>query len=85
MHQKQVQDFKSLIGLNEKFLFINNLFKGDITGYKQMLEDLGQAVSRQEMENIVNPLKEQYQWDSGSLAYLSLYDLLDKRFPPEKA
>ncbi len=85
MHQKQVQDFKSLIDLNEKFLFINNLFKGDITGYKQMLEDLGQAVSRQEMENIVNPLKEQYQWDSGSLAYLSLYDLLDKRFPPEKA
>lgn len=79
--QRQVQDIKSLIGLNEKFLFINKLFKGNIDDYRKMLEEIDKATSRHEMENIVAPLKEQYQWDSESLAYITLFDLLDKKFP----
>jgi len=46
-----------------------------------MIEAIDSVDSRQEMEGIINPLKEQYQWDTESLAYITLFDLLDKKFP----
>ena len=79
--QRQAQDLRSLIGLNEKFLFINKLFKGNINDYKQMLDQFDQAESRIEIENILQPLKDKYQWDTESLAYITLADLISKKFP----
>ena len=81
VQRRQAQELKSLIGLNEKFLFINKLFKGNIDDYRKMIEAIDSVDSRQEMEGIINPLKEQYQWDTESLAYITLFDLLDKKFP----
>ena len=81
VQQHPIQDLKSLIGLNEKFLFINKLFKGNIDDYRKMIEMVDKAASRQEMEEIISPLEKQYQWDPESLAYITLFDLLNKKFP----
>ena len=81
VQQHPIQDLKSLIGLNEKFLFINKLFKGNIDDYRKMIEMVDKAASRQEMEEIISPLEQQYQWDPESLAYITLFDLLNKKFP----
>lgn len=83
VHQTPIADFRSLIGINEKFLFINELFKGNIKEYSDMLQSLDTAQDGQEMNLIMQPLAEKYNWNEQSLAYITLSDLLKKRFGAE--
>ena len=83
VHQAPVTDFRSLIGINEKFLFINELFKGNIKEYGDMLQNLDTAENEEEMNIVMQPLAEKYNWNEQSLAYITLSDLLKKKFGAE--
>ncbi len=80
VHQAPVTDFRSMIGINEKFLFINELFKGNIKEYNDMLQNLDAAENGEEMNIVMQPLAEKYNWNEQTLAYITLSDLLKKKF-----
>ena len=77
---KQIRDLKSSIGINEKFLFINELFKGNMKEYTDTIVMLSDAETLELAHEILRPLKGKYEWREDSSAYLTLIDFLQRRF-----
>lgn len=81
-HQKtKIQNIKSAISLNERFLFINALFKGDNTAFNQALQDIDQCPDYQTASSL---LKERYaakyNWDMQSEEVNSFIEVVERKF-----
>lgn len=81
IQQSQIQDLKSAIGINDKFLFINELFKGDLAGYNKTIEGLDKCASRQEALNLLEKFRHQFNWSENSSSLSRLYNFLKRRYP----
>lgn len=64
MQQKPVSNIKEVIGVNEKFLFINELFDGNIQEYHDAIARLNDMQGMQEAFDYLNVLSEKYSWDA---------------------
>ncbi len=64
MQQKPIASIKEVIGVNEKFLFINELFHGNIQEYHDAIARLNGMQHMQEAFDFLNKLSEQYSWDA---------------------
>lgn len=60
---KPVNNIRDAIGLNEKFLFINELFSGDINAYNDAVNNLNAQASVHEAFELLNNLTEDFKWD----------------------
>jgi hypothetical protein len=80
MQQSQITDLKSAIGINDKFLFINELFKGDLAGYNRTIESLNLCHSRQEAIDILDEMRLKYNWSDNSSSFLRLTEFLKRRY-----
>lgn len=74
-------NIKTLIGLNEKFLLLNQLFKGNIKEYNEFLQDIDQQENHEDAMQILDTYCERYQWDVEALPYVTLQDMIGKLFP----
>jgi hypothetical protein len=63
MQYKPVKNIKEAIGINEKFLFINELFNGDLKSYNESVEKLNDFPSIHEAFEFLNRLTYEFQWD----------------------
>lgn len=77
---KPIRDLKSTIGINEKFLFINELFKGNMKEYTDTILALSDVENMTAAHVILDPLKAKYAWREDSTAHLTLIDFLQRRF-----
>ena len=58
-----MKDLKDAIGINEKFLFINELFDGNLQDYSEALNKLNAFENLQSAENIFSvDLVTRYSW-----------------------
>ncbi len=76
-----IPDLVKAIGLNEKFLFISNLFKNESTAFHQVVDRLNNASNYAEAYMLFDSevaLKNSV--DKTSEAYLHFLDLLQRRF-----
>jgi hypothetical protein len=80
MQQSHITDLKSAIGINDKFLFINELFKGDLASYNRAIENLNFCHSKQEALEKLNDLRYQFNWSENTGSYLRLTDFLKRRY-----
>jgi hypothetical protein len=64
MQQHPISNIKDAIGVNEKFLFINELFNGNIQAYHEAIANLNSQGSMQEAFDRLNELNGTYQWDA---------------------
>lgn len=69
-----------VIGLNDKFRFINELFSQNAAEYNIALEQLNNLVSWHETEIYLNSLKNVYGWRDNTDAIKYFYSLAKKRF-----
>jgi hypothetical protein len=81
-HQKtRIQDIKSAISLNQRFLFINALFKGDNSVFNQALQEIDQCSDYQTASSL---LKEKYatryNWDMQSEEVQGLIEVIERKF-----
>jgi hypothetical protein len=65
MQQKPVSNIKDVIGVNEKFLFINELFDGNIQAYYDAIARLNDFENMQAAFDYLNELSAQFAWDAG--------------------
>jgi len=65
MQQKPVSNIKDVIGVNEKFLFINELFDGNIQAYYDAIARLNDFENMQTAFDYLNELSAQFAWDAG--------------------
>lgn len=81
---KPIDDLKSGIGLNEKFLFIRELFNNDHLAYAEAIEQLNACTNIAAAEQIIaNKLLPQYGWDLETEATVSFLHLVFRRFAPK--
>lgn len=69
------------IGLNQRFMFIQELFQGNQSAYSDALDRLDACQSLQEADQLVqNDLKVRYNWEEEGEAAQEFNDLLSSRF-----
>jgi len=79
--RQPITDLKAAIGLNQKFLYMNDLFQGENEIFHDAIDkinafrELAQAI-----EYIESNLSSSYKWDMESSSVLSFMDLVERRF-----
>ena len=76
----KVNDLTKSISINDKFLFIRELFKNRGEEFSAAIQKLNNCQNIDEAFNYMETLKKQYFWDSTSSAYLTFCDLIRRKF-----
>ena len=80
LQQGSVRDLKSVIGINDKFLFVNELFGGSMEKYNKSIENLNDLKTLNGALIYLNELKIELQWNSSNEAYQKLKELISRKF-----
>jgi hypothetical protein len=78
--EKNKSDLRTAVGVSEKFMFINDLFSGNIKEYTDFINKLNEAKDIMSSMKIITETKEKRKWATVSLAYTTLETLIEKRF-----
>ena len=76
----KVVDLTKAISINDKFTYIKELFNNKGEEFSAAIQSLNQCTTIDEAFDCLEVLKKKYFWDSTSTAYLSLCDLLRRKF-----
>jgi len=81
MQHKPIKDLKDAIGINEKFLFINELFDGNLQDYSEALDKLNASQNLQTAEEFIRAeLAIRFNWTDDSAHVKNFRDLVERRF-----
>ena len=80
LQNRPVGDLKSAIGINDKFLFVNELFGGSMEKYNRSIENLNDIQAYNGALIYLDELKVELQWNSSNMAYKKLSDLVKLKF-----
>ena len=80
LSHNQQNTLRQFIGINEKFLLINELFNGDLSKYNNAIDELDSMQTPEGANTYLFELQVQYQWEEDSDAYLKIKELLEKKF-----
>ena len=78
--QNPVRDLREVIGINDKFLFVNELFGGSMEKYNKSIENLNDLKTLNGAMIYLNELKIELQWNSSNEAYQKLAELVRRKF-----
>ncbi|MDL2297043.1 hypothetical protein LJC68_04705 [Bacteroidales bacterium OttesenSCG-928-B11] len=76
----KIHDLAKSISINEKFLFIRELFSNRGEEFSKAVQELNNCTDIEEAFDHIDQLKKQYLWDSDSSAYLSFCDLVRRKY-----
>jgi len=78
--RQPIEEIRTAIGINDKFLFINELFSGSLENYNKMLDELNEFKSFNGASTYLIELKVVNQWDGNSGAWRKLVGLIERKF-----
>ncbi|MFN5318812.1 MAG: hypothetical protein ACK5CY_08220 [Bacteroidia bacterium] len=78
--RQPISNIKAAIGINEKFLYLKELFKNNVNDYNEALEKLNNFDSYMEAEDFFQELKTKYSWNPESKSFQGLAELLNRRY-----
>ena len=79
MQKSQVIDLRQVIGINEKFLFINELFNGDMGRYNKAIDELNELKTQQGVNTYLLELRVANRWLEDNEAFLKFKNLLERK------
>ena len=74
-----IEDLPKAIGLNQKFLFINELFDGDTDAYQQAIESLNSLSGMDEAQEALTQLQGSDDWGESEAA-MQFRELVERRY-----
>jgi hypothetical protein len=80
LQNNPISDIKKAIGINEKFQFINELCKGNIQDYNEIINSLNNFSSKDEALEYYQQLKEKYSWSDDLESAKTLLDIIIRRY-----
>ena len=80
IQKNKTEDLRAIIGINEKFLFISELFDGSMQDYESAITSLSQCHSSDETENIIIELKTRMKWQDNNEIIQQFINLINRRF-----
>ncbi|MBR6775947.1 MAG: hypothetical protein IKM23_09620 [Bacteroidales bacterium] len=80
LQRKPITDLSTSIGINDKFLLLNELFGGSMEKYNKSIKALNNFPTLMGAKTYMSELQIEFQWDCESEAYKKLSDLVERRF-----
>jgi hypothetical protein len=80
LQHNPISNLKSAIGINEKFIFVYELFGGNSQLYAQVIEQLNSMPGRGEAIELMEGLRREYHWDLENMAFQKLIDMVTRRY-----
>lgn len=80
LQKKPIADLTTAIGINDKFLLLNELFSGSMEKYNKSIRALNNFPTLLGAKTYMSELQIEFQWDCDSEAYKKLTDLIERRF-----
>lgn len=80
LQRKPVADLTNAIGINDKFLLLNELFSGSMEKYNKSIRALNNFSTLLGAKTYLGELQIELQWNCDSEAYKKLVDLVERRF-----
>ncbi|MCK5775878.1 MAG: hypothetical protein KAH25_06875, partial [Bacteroidales bacterium] len=80
LQNQQIENLKSVIGINDKFYFINELFGGDSTKYEDVIYTLNNFKRLDDAMQYFSTLKYRFNWNEESEAPEKLIKMLERKF-----
>ncbi len=80
MQKSKISNIREAIGINDKFLFINQLFSGDLEKYNMILDEFNDLSTKQGVDTYLREIKIQYRWNQESDAYIRFKEIVDRKF-----
>ena len=80
LRRQPVKDLPQAIGINQKFLFMNDLFEGENDVYKDAVVKLNECSGLAEAKVLTGSLAEKYGWDWKSDSVKLFMDLVERRY-----
>lgn len=80
MSHNKISSVKKAIGINEKFLFINELFNGNMQEYNQVLDKLDSMKNMTEAASYIDVLKSKHKWDTEKNPFIQFMDVIKRKY-----
>ena len=80
INNARVSDLRTIININDKFSFMNELFHHNMKGYNDFILRLNAISDHDEALAYVNSIAAQYEWDQNSLAVRTFFSIFDRKF-----
>lgn len=78
--KKPIRSLKSVIGINDKFYFVNDLFKGVLKDYNECINALDMAPTFDAAKRILDSKLKKHDWSHDSDAFIKLQDFINRRY-----
>ena len=80
LQRTPVDDIRMALGINDKVMIINDLFKGSVERYNKSIDALNDFPTLSGAKVYMSELQIELQWDTESQAYKMLNDIVERRF-----
>jgi hypothetical protein len=80
LSKTKIKDLVNSIGLNEKFLFINELFGGNSSLYNQEIQVLNTQNNGNDAMKYFHELQQKFNWEKEGKEYEKFKDLIERRY-----
>jgi hypothetical protein len=81
LKKQPIADLMSAIGLNERYLYSNELFNGDIEEFRTTIKVLNEFDNGEEaMTFFNNGLRDTYGWEDDNMLANALFSLVERRY-----
>ena len=78
--KRRVEDLRAIIGINDKILFMSDLFGKNMKAYNDFILRLNKINDTQEALEYLRTVEEEYKWDKESLAVQSFIKIFERKF-----
>ncbi len=78
--ERKVDDLRTVININDRFSFMNELFHNNIKAYNDFILALNAIENRDEAMALVSEVALQQKWDNESATVITFHKILDKKF-----
>lgn len=81
LQKRKFDNIKKNISINQRFMFINELFEGKIDAFNKAIDELESCHNHDEALNIIyNKYSKQYQWDQEAEEVYEFVGIVSKKF-----
>jgi len=80
MSHNQIINIKKAIGINEKFLFINELFHGNMHDYNLALDKFNSYETVYEAGHFIDELKSKNNWKTDENPFNQFVDIIKRKY-----
>jgi hypothetical protein len=80
LQHNPISNLKSAIGINEKFIFVYELFGGNSQEYARIIDQLNSMPGRGEAIDLMETLRSEFHWDLDNMAFQKLVDMVSRRY-----